>query len=439
MSNADETLAPDYRSDVRRVPSDPQNQTSAQTEENHHLKPSYVNIVKSVPKAMFPKKDQAIVLNATEPLKVGDYVVALAAIIGPKNILFASRIANSRICIYLASSQMVDALLAKQTTLKVLDQDIGMRRLITPAKRLILSNVCPTVPHDIIESALKSTGLQLVSPVSFLRAGIAGEEFSHIFSFRRQVYVAPPPTEVVSDAQSSIVITYEGTQYRIFLSYDDMLCFLCRQKGHIASNCTNTDSPDVTMSGPPQKQDQPMKPMKRPPPSDSSTQSRTTAPPPPLSDSVKKPTHISRKESLPLFKKPKKSNIPIPTIPEESLVAIENFYKQQTLVTSIPFENLKSFLENCLGSEDPMSEAERFTKDIPALLKTLYMIYPYLPNRALKSRFTRISKRIREQLKSEELDSYSIHSDSSQHSHLSQEDVPNVCEVSSQSSQEYYY
>lgn len=58
--------------------------------------------------------------------------------------------------------------------------DIGgtqdsIRRLVTSAKRVTISNVSPSIPHDVIEMNFKHFGLQLASSVSFLRAGIPGD------------------------------------------------------------------------------------------------------------------------------------------------------------------------------------------------------------------------------------------------------------------------
>ncbi|RZB41733.1 hypothetical protein BDFB_013113 [Asbolus verrucosus] len=57
---------------------------------------------------VFPFKDQAIVLLATDDLILSDYVVAIGNIVTPKNIIFASRLSNGRICIYLSSKLLVD-------------------------------------------------------------------------------------------------------------------------------------------------------------------------------------------------------------------------------------------------------------------------------------------------------------------------------------------
>ena len=90
----------------------------------------------------FPKKEQAIVLAANDELKLTDYVLAVGELVQPnKNVIFASRMSNSRICIYLSDESLVDKIVSKNTTIKINDVEVNLRRLINPAKRIILSNV----------------------------------------------------------------------------------------------------------------------------------------------------------------------------------------------------------------------------------------------------------------------------------------------------------
>ncbi|CAH1100828.1 unnamed protein product [Psylliodes chrysocephalus] len=106
--------------------------------------------------------------------------------------------------------------------------------LVTRSKRIIISNVCPSIPNKLIESAIWDLNLQL--------AGIPDKEYNHILSFRRQAYITPTVENI--DIQTSVIIPYEGNNYRIFISTDIMQYFICKQSNHIASNCPNSTSVD---------------------------------------------------------------------------------------------------------------------------------------------------------------------------------------------------
>lgn len=238
MSDHTAEVISDYRDNRNTTQTALSSQNNNSVQRSQHVeRPSYVNVASSTPRRTFPKRDLAIVLNAVQSLKLADYVYAVAEITGPKNITHVSRIANDRICIFLSSIQAVNKLIDGRDFLKIGSEEVGLRRLITPAKRIILSHVYPTIPDEVIEDALRAIGLKLVSPITDLRAGIPKDGFLHILSFRRQVYVAPP-TDRVLQMTSSVLITYEGTQFRIYLTEDEIRCYQCRQMGHIAKNCT---------------------------------------------------------------------------------------------------------------------------------------------------------------------------------------------------------
>uniref|UniRef100_A0A6P7FH09 Uncharacterized protein LOC114330220 n=1 Tax=Diabrotica virgifera virgifera TaxID=50390 RepID=A0A6P7FH09_DIAVI len=187
-----------------------------------------------------------VVLHADQNLKLHDYVSAIGDIVGPKQISFASRISHNSICIYLTNSNLVEQLLTSHPNIQIGNITLNIRRLVSPTKRIVISNISPTVPHDLVESAIKNLGLELASLISFLRAGIPGDKYSHILSFRRQVYVFSNTDNF--ELQTSIVIPFEDTDNRIFLSTDKMECFICKQPGHIASKCPNPPTVNVTQT-----------------------------------------------------------------------------------------------------------------------------------------------------------------------------------------------
>nr|CAH7721113.1 unnamed protein product [Callosobruchus chinensis]CAH7734258.1 unnamed protein product [Callosobruchus chinensis] len=189
------------------------------------------------PAHKYPNKEQAIIFNAIDGARIQDYLLQLGPIVNPKNILFCSRISNNRLCVYLSSKAWVDKFLADPGEIVIQGEKVRARCLVTPSDRLVISNVCPTIPNTAIKSALEQLDLQLLSPISFLRIGATLPEYSHILSFRRVTYVAPNESTKIPE---SIEINHEGLKYRIFLSLDSQKCFKCKQGGHIAAQCPTT-------------------------------------------------------------------------------------------------------------------------------------------------------------------------------------------------------
>lgn len=416
----------------------------------NHTKTSYNTVAKTPITSNVPKRNQAIILDISDDdLRLSDYVIGVGSIIGPKNILSASRIANNRICIYLDSQQLVDDIVKNHQTILIKEKHVKIRKLITPAKRIIISNVCSSIPNYLIEDFIKNLGYRLVSPITTLRAGIPGEEYAHIESFRRQVFVAPPCEDTV--LPSSTIVTYEDTAYRIFLNFDELVCFLCKNSGHIANRCPSltsvSNSPqseaaiaqntnlsltslnenqientheERNFSGSQNAETQNSSPLsiqlaslpKQEPQKrvlSSSVTSET------IDSAVEEPPKIPNQESVQISapasqKKTKQNSTPqkskklrksssVESLPSEQLA--EQLQSVKDIVTTqqsnfvIPFECFKDFLENCYNNPDPLTEARRYTEDIQGLLKMLHDTYPYLNNRSLKNRYTRIQNKIK--------------------------------------------
>lgn len=408
---------------------------SSQTESIHTQQPpantvtSYVAAMKKAPTHVFPKKEQAIIMNVHESLRLSDYVKAIADIIGPKSIIFASRISHNRICIYLTNTELVDNLVTTYKMVQIGELSIQIRRLITPSKRIIISNVCPSIPHEVIERAIKSYRLKLVSPISFLRAGIPGADFNHIMSFRRQVYVSPPEDDGV-EVPSSVVVDFDGTQYRIYLTTDNMACFLCKLNGHIANNCPNTQqSPSV--ASPTQLPDTPSNKRARSESSSASTANQgekenqtlesvheediMPMPPPSFPAPSKKPGDSTGACSQKAKKMKLPSNQGNP-VTDKIVETVENLYLENPTPFPITPTDFKALLENTFGSRDPLMEVHRITDDVDGILKFMSDIQPHLPDRSAKSRISHLSKKIRRQLNDETFDASST---SSSVSHLS--------------------
>ena len=191
----------------------------------------------------FPSKEQAIIIDAINGTTVKDYVMAVAKTTGPNAIRFASRISNHRICIYFDSKTTTKQFTNNYKTLNINNTNTTVRPLLNPSQPIILSNVSPTIPHEFIEKFLMNKNIKATSKLTFLRAGLQEPFFAHIMGFRRQIFIDPDDAQKISE---SFLITHDDTQSRMFVSTDRASCFLCKQEGHIAKQCTLHTQPTMS-------------------------------------------------------------------------------------------------------------------------------------------------------------------------------------------------
>lgn len=205
--------------------------------------PTYTSQRTYAQSTQFPNRNQAIVIHAadvSEEIKLKDYIYEVGKHVGPSNIIFASRISNNRVCMYLKSSTLADQLPITHPIIHINNTNLKVRKLINPAKRIIISNVSPHIPHEIIENALNNIHIKTTSPVTFMRVGQLEEEYKHIHSFRRQVYTTSDnEDEDTQNIPPTIVIQYQEENFRIFLSTEDHWCPICKTAEHSANSCNH--------------------------------------------------------------------------------------------------------------------------------------------------------------------------------------------------------
>ena len=95
-----------------------------------------------------PTREQAIVVDSIEGISVHEYITSLAMLTSSLNIRFVSRISHRRVCFYLNTKETADSLIDKY--LIVGTHELKIRPLLNKAKRIILSNVHPIIPNELI-------------------------------------------------------------------------------------------------------------------------------------------------------------------------------------------------------------------------------------------------------------------------------------------------
>lgn len=179
-------------------------------------------------------KKHAIIIPANQSLTLTDYLNEISKVIPPSDILYASKISNNRICIYLSSEKLVD----NACNSRFINTAVGplpIRRLINPAFRLVLSNVMPNMTNKKLIEAV-SQFVKVVSPMQLISAGLKDPKFQHIKSFRRETFILK---DVNSHAlPPSLLIPHDGEEVRIFLSVEDPRCFHCNYlTNHKTAEC----------------------------------------------------------------------------------------------------------------------------------------------------------------------------------------------------------
>jgi hypothetical protein len=92
--------------------------------------------------------------------------------------------------------------------------------------------------------ALKHININTISQINHLKAGINIEGYGHIMSFRRQMYINH---EDIPKLPSSMLITQNDNQFRIFFTDDTLTCFLCKATGHTSNNCKKKPEKNPTI------------------------------------------------------------------------------------------------------------------------------------------------------------------------------------------------
>lgn len=187
---------------------------------------------------MFPSKNLAIIITVDENVLTDDVVIEVAKLINTQNgtnMTMYGRLSNNRVCIFLKNQNIVANHIANNYQyIQIENKKFPIRRYITPTKKLIIGNVCPSVPHEIIMEILHQNGIKTVSPMHFMRANLQIPGFEHLLSFRRQVFI---PHDDNIDIPTSLLITHDNTQYRMFLNTDTPSCYKCKKQDHRTRDC----------------------------------------------------------------------------------------------------------------------------------------------------------------------------------------------------------
>lgn len=214
-------------------------EATAHSEINKNRPPTYSKVVNY---GLFPKKNQAIIIDTIDGIEVKTYLKAIATKTCSTNIVAASKISQNRFCCYLNTEQLVEDITREgNNIIEIEGHKLKIRPYVTKTKRVILSNVHPYIPHDEIILKLKEKGVTPKSRMSFIRLGFDDPGFTQILSFRRQIFINP---EDIDKIPKEFTLNYEDTIHHIYATTDKITCFSCHKEGHTSKYCTATQDDD---------------------------------------------------------------------------------------------------------------------------------------------------------------------------------------------------
>lgn len=204
---------------------------------NNESQISYAKALKKSPNLyndniIVPTKDQGIILNSLDGIKIESYIECIAALVEPENIIFASRLSHDRISMYLKTKEIAQQLTDTYNTVIIDDKEIELRPLITKAKKYFLSNVPPIIPNSHLHEEIEKQNIKITSPIQYTKVGCTNPKLMHVLSNRRTFYGL-----CETQLNDSLLIQFDNNDYRIFITNEPKKCTNCQKYGHNLDKC----------------------------------------------------------------------------------------------------------------------------------------------------------------------------------------------------------
>ena len=143
----------------------------------------------------FVSRKHGVKLKNIPSVSIEQYVVAIADIVKPENIVAASRM-RSGVVVFLSNLDDVEELCSNG--LSIGDEFVDVQCLVKIPKKVTLSNCPPFIPNDLLEDELMRYG-RIISDIKPIALGIKIPALKHVKSFRRQVSLIPHPNVILPE------------------------------------------------------------------------------------------------------------------------------------------------------------------------------------------------------------------------------------------------
>lgn len=184
------------------------------------------------------KKNAIIIEDAN--LHINDYILAVGQILGPENIIMASKIGQQKTRLFLASSELVTNFCNNHTSLKIKNCIVRVRPYISPHKKILITGVKPWVTNSDVHNILTANDIK-TTDVLFCKNTVNNPRYGHILSERRYCFLSIEEKEDY-ELPSHVEMVDEGVFFKIYLQFEKLSCYICKGE-HYTGRCnSNTNS-----------------------------------------------------------------------------------------------------------------------------------------------------------------------------------------------------
>lgn len=191
---------------------------------------SWSSIVGSPSNGASPSK--AVVIDNVSDTNIDHYLTGVCAELSGSSITHASRISGGNVCVFLNTEENVQKLITSGG-ITVNGVYAAVRRYVTAATKVVISNVFPFLPNGLILSKLAVYG-KVIGHLRDIPTGSKLPGCGHVKSFRKVIHII---FDDINNAPERIQLQYEGSNFTVFLSLDEVVCHNCSGIGHVMKNC----------------------------------------------------------------------------------------------------------------------------------------------------------------------------------------------------------
>lgn len=173
---------------------------------------------------------------------VEELLLVIGEQVGFENIISASRM-NKAVVIFLKSDSLVNQLTVSGMWVK--EKFVSITPLSAPATKIIISNVPPFIPNEILTKELQRFG-KIASPVRMIPLGCRNNALKHVLSFRRQVLMFLSSQD--RNLEVSFRVNHMDNSYMVYASTESLKCFECGELGHKRFACPHKDDQRASTS-----------------------------------------------------------------------------------------------------------------------------------------------------------------------------------------------